>query len=135
MVKMFNYKIKRVIKTMCIFISTECLTVNALIELSENSITKISFKQLSEYGLMVVEQYKAESSDEAVFIFNPEEIQELTINYPNYFEINKGVNDEKHICLKDGVDIQKLKEQFRWTLSYEMLKALNIIDVIRVIVD
>lgn len=106
---------------------------NALIELSENSITKISFQQLSEYGFMVVEQYKAESSDEAVFIFNPEEIHDMIINYSSYFEIDKGENDETYICLKDGVDVQELKEQFRWTLSYEMLKALNLINVMEVI--
>lgn len=115
------------------FIGVECLAANALIELYEKSIKKISFQQLSEYGLMVVEQYETESSDEAVFIFNPEEIQGLIINYSSYFEIDKGENDEKYICLKDGVDIQELKEQFRWTLSYEMLKALNSIDVMKAI--
>lgn len=116
---------------MCTFIGVECLAANALIELYKNDIKKISFQQLSEYGLMVVEQYEVESFDEAILIFNPEEIQGLIINYSSYFEISK-YDDEKYICLKDGVDIQELKEQFRWTLSYEMLKALNAIDVMKV---
>lgn len=118
-------------KIMCTFIGVEFLAANALIELYKNDITQISFKQLAEYGFMVVEQYETESSDEAILIFNPEEIQGLIINYSNFFEINKGNYDEKYICLKDGVDIQELKEQFRWTLSYEMLKALNTIDVMK----
>ena len=46
---------------MSIFIGVECLAANALIELYENEINKISFKKLAEYGLSVVEQYKKES--------------------------------------------------------------------------
>lgn len=114
---------------MPIFISVECLVANALIVIHESNIKKINFQKLSEYGLMVVENYEAESSEEAVFIFNPQEIQDMVVNYSNYFEIDKGENEEQYICLKDGVDIQELKEQFRWTLSYEMLKALNAVDI------
>lgn len=120
-------------KIMCTFIGVECLAANALIELYKKEITKISFRELVEYGFMVVEQYETESLDEAILIFNQEEIQGLIINYSNFFEISRGDNDEKYICLKDGVDIQELKEQFRWTLSYEMLKALNTIDVMKAI--
>lgn len=110
---------------MCTFIGVECLAANALIELYGSGIHRISFKQLTEYGLSVVERYKLESGNDAVLIFLPEDIVGLVINYSEYFYIE----DDMFLCLKDDVDIQELKEQFRWTMSYAMLKAVNQVSV------
>lgn len=112
-----------------IVISVKCLVANALIELNEANIKKLSFQELSEYGFMVAEKYKSESFGKAEFVFNLEEIHDMLVSYPSYFGIDKGVEKENYIYLKDGVDIQEMKEQFRWVLSYKMLKVLNLIDV------
>lgn len=116
---------------MSIFIGVECLAANALIELYENEINKISFKKLAEYGLSVVEQYKKESGQDAVLIFQPEDIQGLVINYSDYFYIVNA--PEKYLCLRENVNIRELKEQFRWTLSYAMLKAVSSISVMNML--
>ena len=106
------------------FIGVECIAANALIELYEDGIQEISFSQLADFGLSVVEQYNRENHTEAVLIFNPEDIHGMVINYSDYFDIKE--KDQKYICLKD---IRKLKEQFRWTLSYAMLKVFNRVSV------
>lgn len=113
---------------MCTFIGIECLAANALIELCEANIWEISFKQLADYGLMVVEAYEDETDEKAVFIFNQEKIQGLIIDYSDYFSV-KMINGEKSLCLSQQVEINELKERFRWTLSYELLKALNKVNV------
>jgi len=113
---------------MCTFIGVECLAANALIQLSEYGIQRISFAQLADYGLMVVEAYEEETSRQAVFIFNQEKIQGLIINYSDYFCI-ESEGDEKYICLREGTDIRKVKERFRWTLSYELLKAVSNVEI------
>lgn len=118
---------------MCTFIGVECLAANALISLYENGIDKIGFQQLAEYGLSVVEKYRRENKAEAVLIFNPDDIQGLVINYSDFFNILEE-GEQKFICLKTGVEILELKEHFRWTLSYAMLKALsqvNVMDAMR----
>lgn len=112
---------------MCTFIGVECLAANALIELYANGINQISFQKLAEYGLSVVEQYIIESGKDAVLIFQPEDISGLVLNYSDYFYITG--DQEKHLCLRDNVNIQELKEQFRWTLSYAMLKAVSQVSV------
>lgn len=109
---------------MCTFIGVESLAANALIELYESQIRKISFKQLADYGLMVVDAYEDETAEKAIFIFNQEKIQGLIIDYSNYFSVEI-INEEKYICLNKDVDIRELKERFRWTLSYELLKVVN----------
>lgn len=109
------------------FIGVECIAANALIELYEDGIKEIGFSQLADFGLSVVEQYNRENHTQAVLIFNPEDIQGMVINYSDYFDIEE--RDQKYICLKDNVDIRKLKEQFRWTLSYAMLKVFNRVSV------
>lgn len=117
---------------MCTFIGIECLAANALIELWETDIWEISFEQLADYGLMVVEAYEIETDETAVFIFNQEKIQGLIIDYSDYFSV-KISDGEKYLCLNQQVEINELKERFRWTLSYELLKALNKVNVHAVI--
>lgn len=113
---------------MCTFIGVECLAANALIELYENQIRNLSFSQLADYGLMVVDAYEDETSEKAIFIFNQEKIQGLILDYSNYFSL-KMINGEKNICLNKDVDIRELKERFRWSLSYELLKAVNSVKI------
>ena len=116
---------------MSTFIGVECLAVNALIELYEQNISEISFQKLAEYGLTVMEYYKKESDTNAVLIFEPDDIQGLAFNYSAFFYIKES-EGQKFLCLNPQVEINDLKEQFIWTLSYGMLKALsrvNIMDV------
>ena len=113
---------------MCTFIGVECLAANALIELYEKQIRRLSFKQLADYGLMVVDAYEDETSEKAIFIFNQEKIQGLILDYSNYFSVEI-IDEEKYICLNEDVNIIELKERFRWTLSYELLKAVNRVQI------
>lgn len=105
------------------FIGMQCIAANALIQLSKNGIREISFSKLKDFGSLVVEQYNKENHTEAILIFNPADIQEMVLSYPEYFDMKE--KDQKYLCLKDNVDIRKLKEQFRWPLSYAMLKVFN----------
>lgn len=114
---------------MCTFINVECLAANALIGLYENGETKISFNKLAEYGLLVVEQYKRENAEDAVFIFDPDAILGLAINYSGFFDIISEDGKQRYLSLKAGVEIKELKENFRWTLSYAMLKVISRINV------
>ncbi len=113
---------------MCTFIDVECLAVNALLELKNNNISRIGFKQLNNYGLSVVEEYKQVHKGDAVLVFNPDNIQKLVIEYFDSFGIEEE-EQQRYICLKPESDVVKLKEQFRWTLSYAMLKALNRVNI------
>lgn len=121
---------------MCTFIGVECLAVNALIELYEEkgSGAKISYSQLADYGLLVVEQYREENNTEAVLIFDPDDIQGLVVNYADFFDIQEA-DEQKYLCLKPNVEVLGLKEQFRWTLSYAMLKAISRVKVADVMLE
>lgn len=116
---------------MCTFIGVECLAANALIELNQHGIRKISFEELADYGLLVVDEYEIATSERAVLIFSQEKIKGFIFNFSNYFEVQE--NDKKFICLKEDVDIRELKEYFRWTLSYEILKALCKVDICKIV--
>lgn len=121
---------------MCTFIGVECLAVNALIELSKNNISKIAFKQLARYGLSVVEQYKQVQKQDAILCFDPNDLQNLVANYFTFFNIvDEEETGQKFICLKPHADTTILKEQFRWTLSYSMLKALKRVNIMEAITE
>lgn len=117
---------------MCTFIGVECLAANALIELYAQDVREISFEDLADYGLLVVESYENEISDRAIFIFDQERIMGMIINYSDYFEVREEENT-KYICLRENIDIREVKEKFRWTLSYAMLKAVKQVDINQVI--
>lgn len=117
---------------MCTFIGVECLAANALIELYEQEIREISFEDLADYGLHVVESYENEIAERAILIFDHERLEGLIINYSEFFEARKEDN-KKYICLKDNVDIRQVKEKFRWTLSYAMLKTLKKVNISQVL--
>ena len=117
---------------MCTFIGVECVAANALIELYANGIREISFKHLANYGLLVVEWYESETKDKAILVFDHEKIEGMIIDYSDFFEV-KEIEKSKYICLKENVNIRQVKEKFRWTLSYAMLKALKQVDINRVV--
>lgn len=71
---------------MCTFIDAGCLAANALIELKNRNISKIGFRQLTDYGLSVVEQYKQVQEGDAVLVFSPDNIQNLAGNYFDFFQ-------------------------------------------------
>lgn len=113
---------------MCTFIGVECLAANALIELYEQGIKEISFEDLADYGLLVVENYENEIAERAILIFDQERLEGLVIHYSEFFEV-KNKDKKKYICLKENVDIRQVKEKFRWTLSYAMLKTLKQVNI------
>lgn len=119
---------------MCTFIGVECLAANALIEMYEQDVhnSRISFKNLADYGLRVVDKYEMETSERAVFIFDQEKLHGLIINYSDYFSVETD-GEEKYICLRDNVNIEDVKDRFRWTLSYELLKAVCHVNITEVI--
>ena len=117
---------------MCTFIGVECLAANALIELYESGIQQISFNDLADYGLLVVENYEYEIGDEAIFIFDREKLEGMVINYSDLFVIRE-IESKKCLCLQDNVDISVVKERFRWTLSYAMIKAMRQVDIRQVV--
>lgn len=117
---------------MCKFIGVECLAVNALIELYGEKIQRISFKNLVDYALSVVEQYKKECGQMAVLIFDPDDLYRLVVNHSDFFDIEQD-GDTKYLCLNQDIDINKVKKRFRWTLSYRMIIALNKVGVMTVV--
>ena len=117
---------------MCTFIGAECLAANALIELYEQGIKEISFEDLADYGLLVVENYENEIAERAILIFDQERLEGLVIHYSEFFEV-KNKDKKKYICLKENVDIRQVKEKFRWTLSYAMLKTLKKVNINQVV--
>lgn len=117
---------------MCTFIGVECVAANALIELYARGHREISFEELVDYGLLVVESYENEISERAVWIFDQERLHGMIMNYSNLFEIREE-GEKKFICLREGADIRKVKEKFRWTLSYAMLKAVKRVDISQIL--
>lgn len=117
---------------MCKFIGIESLAANALIELYGEKIQRISFKNLVDYGLSVVEQYKKECEQMAVLIFDPDDLYRLVVNHSDFFDIEQD-EDTKYLCLNQDIDINKVKKRFRWTLSYRMIRALNKMSVMTVV--
>lgn len=117
---------------MCTFIGVECVAANALIELYGRGLREISFEGLADYGLLVVESYENEISERAVLIFDQERIRGMVMDYSEFFQVREE-ESRKYICLRDNVDIRRVKEKFRWTLSYAMLKAVRQVDISQVL--
>ena len=108
---------------MCLFIGVECLAVNALIEMCQNGIEQVSFKMISDYGLTVIDEFEANTSTRAIIIFKNNDLKGLVINYSEFFDIIDD-NGEQYLCKKKNVTLDELKEQFRWPVPYDFLKAL-----------
>lgn len=107
-------------------IGIESLAVNALIELSEDKRNgvKISYSQLVDYGFSVLEQYRMESHEEAMLVFDLNDLQSLAADYSYFFGI-QDTGEEKFLYLKPNIKNSELKKQFLRKLSCPMLKALS----------
>lgn len=112
-------------------INYESLLINALIELREKNIFRISMKQFIDYVIMVIHQYENEEICQNRNIkigFNQNKI-EYFVNANSDVLGMKSDGDQIYIYLKEQVNISNLKEQFCWTLSYKMLKVINKVDI------
>lgn len=111
-----------------LYINIEFVLVNALIELEKINIPKIGFKQLVNYGLIVKYQYEKLNNKSINIGWDLSDVQRFVLNNNQLFKISEEEGEE-YIYLNPGANMIELKEQFRWTLSYEMLKALNNINI------
>ena len=107
----------------------ECITANALLELErEFGIREIKISDLFIYANKLVELYKKEIDSDVVLIAASEDIRDLVLEYPDYFELK-----EQSLKLAKDADLFEIKELFRWSVSYEMLKIINKVDITNVI--
>lgn len=110
---------------MCVFIGIDCIVANALIELNvKKSVRKISFKTLMKYAEEVVGTYRKITDKKAVLICGREEIDTFFAYNSKYFKRLKRCDGE-YFCLQDNiVNLDELKEKFRYPVSYDFIKAL-----------
>ena len=102
---------------MCYYIGIQDLVANALIELVDNNKEgKVSFKELNEYGAKVLDVLN-EKGERAVLV--------LSRDYTNRFIHNciESHDDEKYVCLKEGITTDKLRDVFRSYTTYQVLQA------------
>ena len=115
---------------MCKFIGVEVLAANALIEALENAMAGcVSFSKLEEYGIKVVSFLENQYNEQAVVLYNENQIGNRILNYTDYFEVI-----EDSIVVKDGITIDDLRRKFRAPLTYEVLKAFLCEEAKKVIV-
>lgn len=107
---------------MLIYIGIEDLVANALIELIENNnIREVLFKDLDEYGAMVV-KYLNNKNEQAVLLLSKERTNDFLHDYSDMFEIfSDGINDG--IKLKNEVGVEQLWKKFRGYLSVDVMMA------------
>ena len=120
---------------MCRYVYIEDLVANALIELIEkNSCRQIKFSQLVQYGTIIV-KYLRDNNTDAILLVSKEYANAMIINYSDYFEIRNFGSPEASISLKENVNAEDLRENFRAYMSFEMLlafthaKALSVLGV------
>lgn len=114
-------------------INFESILVNILIELREMNIFKISIKQFIDYLFSVVHQYEKICNKKIYIYFNQSDIEYFVNINSNVLGMYEDNQKQKYIYLRGQININELKEQFRWTLSYEMLKAINKINIKKVL--
>lgn len=116
---------------MCKFIGVEILAANALIEALEHEKGfSVTFSKLEEYGIKVVKFLETTYREQAVILYNENQIGNRILNYTEYFEL---INDS--IVVKEGVTAADLRRKFRAPLKYEILKAFLCEDARKVIVS
>lgn len=106
---------------MCVYVGIDDLAANALIELMEKDVNRVTFSQLEKYGMAVVDSLNAEN-EEAVLIFSRESTNAFIHDYSDYYDIVKE-NEDTVISLKEGISVNDLKFAFRSYLSVDMLIA------------
>ena len=107
------------------YIGIEDLVANALIEMmrSEEANRRISVKTLADYGTVIVRLLTA-SGQNAILFLTKESTYEFVHDYAEYFSIIEHENIE-YIELKDGVQAEELRRQFRKNLTVDLAKALT----------
>ena len=106
-----------------IYIGIEDLVANALIEIVEKSERReVLFKQLDEYGAMVVQYLSETKNEQAVLVLSKDRTNIFLHDYSEYFELFSDGADEG-IRLKEGVTSSQLWEMFRGYLSVDVILA------------
>lgn len=107
------------------YIGIEDLVANALIEMmrSEEANRRISVKTLADYGTVIVRLLTA-SGQNAILFLTKESTYEFVHDYAEYFSIIEYENIE-YIELKDGIQAEELRRQFRKNLTVDLAKALT----------
>ena len=107
---------------MCFYIGIEDLAANALIEsMRRAEKTFLTYKEIEDYGSKVVELLN-EKGEKAVLILSRESTNALFRNYSDFF-IEKSVNGEMGIELREEVTLENLINQFRDYLALDVLMA------------
>ena len=116
---------------MCKFIGVEILAANALIEALETEKgVSVTFSKLEEYGIKVVRFLETKYKEQAVILYNENQVGNRILNYTEYFEMT-----EDSISVKEGITAADLRRKFRAPLTYEILKAFLCEDARKVIVS
>lgn len=107
------------------YIGIEDLVASALIELMKLKKTsrKISLKDLSDYGAVIV-RLLTQSGRDAILFLTKESTYEFVHDYADYFSI-KEYDEIEYIELKDGITVENLRSQFRKNLTVDLAKAIN----------
>lgn len=103
------------------YIQIEDLAANALIELleSDKSIPSVSFRQLSEYGNVVVEKLRKERK-EVYLLISRDTTNAFVSDYTDFFDIDEISGT---ITLKTNKTIEDLRNRFRSNISFDVLMA------------
>lgn len=105
---------------MCTFIKMEYLVANALVELYEKKqIDKISLEDIRKYGIKVEEVLNIKENSKAILLYSSRYTREFLQDYSDYF-----VYDEGFIKIKEGIEIDDIREHILSYVSSEILFAL-----------
>ena len=110
---------------MYIYIEIKDLVANALIELLERGERgEVLFKQLDEYGALVIEVLNSEEETNAALVVSRESQMAVVEDHSDMFESfeRDGV---KGIRLKEGIDSLQLWRLFCTSLSLRLLRAFQ----------
>lgn len=114
---------------MCTFIKMEHLVASALVELYEKKqIDTITLAQIRNYGIKVEEQLNSQDNTRAILLFSNNYTKEFLQDYSDYFELV-----DNSIKIKNGVEIDDIREHILSYISAEILFALLDQKVLQVI--
>ena len=105
-----------------ILITLVDLASNALIEILKNSTRRfVSYSELEEYGMAVVEILK-NSGEDVMLLLSRENTDSMLRDYSDIFE-ETTVEGVKGISLQTDISLDKLIERFRGCLLWDVLLA------------
>lgn len=114
---------------MCYYIGIEDLAANAMIEILEKKQKegiieekplKVTLIDLEEYGAEVVRYINKETTEKALLILSRASTIYMFRNYSDFFE---EVDDESAIKLREGKNVDDLKEKFRTYKANDLINA------------